>query len=1148
MSDTTSTSDGLVLVDATNGITVIPQLSELRRLNWFDGKLLRADDLRVEQDHVRSLVRRANRAGGHGVVEGFTVTLGGDGPLHVGPGAAIDPSGRSLLLPVDVTLDIADLIAKTAGKGTPAGGYAAPAKSGFGDCVQPQSGGQAQVGGGQWYVISVGWAEGLCGNEEVFGGMCEAACTTSTDRPWRMDGLVFRARAITPRTALRMSSAVVPDGRHERSLVASALFADEYEDAGSLIFGSGLRSHIWCSGAAAATAAYDEVPLALIGRSGSTTRFLDMWIARRERMEAPPRGYWAGRMSMRPWNVFLAQVLQFQCQLADVLDGPAAPASGGFDPCAERQKLLDAALHELEGRPSKNTASDAAFLKSINDQMLTLKAAAAAGNAGWVLIDRGIVELPPAGYLPVDPSLSKPVRDQVAALLGAGVDLTFCTTRHDAVAHLFEEAQHLERISLLTGLDSPKQRQAVEIVIPDAASVDAPPPDGWSASATFPPRGKGLATAVRSTFDGAGRVGAQGDLGLLLAGKSEDDPGISGLFAEVALTADPFTLGLNGTVECTCTYDLVSDRPSVGLKRRTWKGSFKVGEIAQQPDPTIHGVLKVEIFDSANNGDDPFPIFGTDGAPATLVRREADGVTTYTLSASHAVGSGGVTLAFHDDSDVELALLVKGRAEVASEAMAPMAGATPDLGAEIATLRLRREPGAGAPGGKQRVTADAALKRLGAALQDATYLPRTTQRLFPAVDPGTPQLQATRDWVLFRRRARLSCGGLAIHNAASCGMLTIYSSLPFRGSQRPQTVDIEKGIKLALKEAGNKAGAFTIKYVSNDDSSAQTGTWSAENVSANAGAAAQDESTAVYIGEFNSGGCAISIPILSDAHVPQISPSSTALGLTSDEPGAEPGAPAKYYPSGFRNFTRIVPKDTIQAAALVTIMKRDRCMNLAMANDKEVYGAGLARNIEIAAKSQDLNIIFNQGIDPKAPNYRSLASKAKTDRADCFVFAGITSNNGVQIYKDFSAALPRAKLYGPDGVAETGFTDPKEGGIPASVAKKVKLTVATLSPESYGATGKKFFAAFAKEYGEDHPNPYAIYGYEAMSLALDAIERSQTGKREDIVKALFATKDRDSVLGNYSIDENGDTTLTDYGVYGIDSGQMTFIEKVATSK
>jgi branched-chain amino acid transport system substrate-binding protein len=160
------------------------------------------------------------------------------------------------------------------------------------------------------------------------------------------------------------------------------------------------------------------------------------------------------------------------------------------------------------------------------------------------------------------------------------------------------------------------------------------------------------------------------------------------------------------------------------------------------------------------------------------------------------------------------------------------------------------------------------------------------------------------------------------------------------------------------------------------------------------------------------------------------------------------------------------------------------------------------------------------------------------------VFSGITASNGVQIFKDFAAALPKAKLYGPDGVAETGFTDPKEGGIPASIANRVKVTVATLDPKSYPPEGRKFFADYEKKYNEKNPNPYSIYGYEAMKLALDAIERSGTGKKEDIVKALFATEDRSSVLGKYSIDDNGDTTLTDYGVYEIKGGNPSFLETI----
>jgi branched-chain amino acid transport system substrate-binding protein len=370
--------------------------------------------------------------------------------------------------------------------------------------------------------------------------------------------------------------------------------------------------------------------------------------------------------------------------------------------------------------------------------------------------------------------------------------------------------------------------------------------------------------------------------------------------------------------------------------------------------------------------------------------------------------------------------------------------------------------------------------------------------------------------------------------------VTVYSSLPLQGASRPQTTAMVNGIKLALEQAGNKAGDITVKYESLDDSTAQAGSWTPEATTANARKAAQDDSTAVYIGEFNSGASAVSIPILNEGGVPQISPANTAVGLTSDEPGANPGEPDKYYPTGQRTYTRIVPKDTIQGAALATVMKEDGCTKVELTNDKEVYGAGLASNIESAAEAQGLEIIANDAIDKNAANYRSLAQKAKGAGADCFVFSGITANNAVQLYKDFSAALPDAKLYGPDGVAESGFADPKEGGIPADVASKVKVTVATLSPDEYPPEGQEFFTQFEEKYGEPNPDPYAIYGYEAMRLALDAIERSGTGSKEDVIAALFDTKDRSSVLGTYSIDENGDTTLTDYGVYTIEGGELTF--------
>jgi branched-chain amino acid transport system substrate-binding protein len=380
--------------------------------------------------------------------------------------------------------------------------------------------------------------------------------------------------------------------------------------------------------------------------------------------------------------------------------------------------------------------------------------------------------------------------------------------------------------------------------------------------------------------------------------------------------------------------------------------------------------------------------------------------------------------------------------------------------------------------------------------------------------------------------------------------LAIYSSLPLQGAQRPNTTDLVRGAELALKQHGGKAGEFRIEYTSLDDSTAQAGAWTPEQTSANARRVAQEDNSIAYIGEFNSGASAISIPILNEVPIAQVSPANTAVGLTSDEPGADEGEPDKYYPTGQRHYLRIVPKDTIQGAALATVMKQDGCQNAYILNDKEVYGAGLARNVEMSAQEQGLEILANEGIDPKAPNFRSLAAKMRGDGADCFVFGGITANGAVQLYKDVLAASPDIKLYGPDGIAETGFTDPGEGGIPANVQRRVKLTVATLDPSEYPPDGQKFFRDYEAEYGEANPNPYAVYGYEAMDLILDTCDRlgPDCADRQMLIDGLYDTKGRESVLGRYDIDENGDTTLTDYGVYRVEDGELVFDETIKAAQ
>jgi len=770
----------LVLVDQTRGVTLIPQLAELRRLNWFDGKLLRADDLRVEQDHVRALVRRANQAGGAGVVHGFTCALGG-GRIAVSPGLAIDASGRSLLLPAPASLDAGELIERTAARppaATPS--RTSPLRAGFDACVEPLVSAEVPQAAGRWYLITVGWAEALCGTEDVYGKLCEDACTQSTDRPWRLDGLVFRAHPLRPRTPLATSAAVALDDRHERSLLASALFADERDATGALLSAAGLRSGIWCAGAGGIGAGRDEVALGVLARAGDTSRFLDVWTARRERMEPPPQRHWEGRVAMRPWDAFLAQVLQFQCQLADVLAGAADPGGGEDDPCEERQRVLEDALEHLGRRVVDERDAD---LDRLRERAVALRAVTIAPASQRILVDGGIVELPPAGYLPVAPAGPPAIEQQLRALLGAGVDLTFCAARHDAVARCFEEARHLDRISLLRGLDDPRHREDVEIVVPDADVEHVAARDAWAGALRVGAGGEDddsprladrALRAVRATvpeLDGAGRVERRSVLALRWAGTS--DAGAAeprriqpSALLEASTGRDPFALDQGDELPFTGAADLASETGERSAGRRfSFRGTLRVAGIEQRPAGallrgTVDGIAVARAV--TGGGPDEPRTWPADRLPVLLARRRTDdGGTLVALRAGIDENTAlTVTLTWHGDADAVEVVAYVADTDRDGVDVRRFAARASGLGREIARLRLDREPGAGTPGNPAREAAETASRVLERVLREPGYAADARRRLFPGDDDGI-RLRATRDWVLFRRRAPLRCGPVA---------------------------------------------------------------------------------------------------------------------------------------------------------------------------------------------------------------------------------------------------------------------------------------------------------------------------------------------------------------------------------------------------
>jgi branched-chain amino acid transport system substrate-binding protein len=390
-----------------------------------------------------------------------------------------------------------------------------------------------------------------------------------------------------------------------------------------------------------------------------------------------------------------------------------------------------------------------------------------------------------------------------------------------------------------------------------------------------------------------------------------------------------------------------------------------------------------------------------------------------------------------------------------------------------------------------------------------------------------------------------SSGAAGTTGGGGANTVDVYSSLPLQGAVTAQTVPEVNGMKLALSQAGGKAGSFTVKFISLDDATAQAAGYDVTQCAANARQVATDPKAVILLGPQNSGCAKVQIPITNLAGIAQVSTANTYVGLTTNDPGSAPGEPQKYYPKGNRTYLRLVPRDSIQGVAGLIAMKQDGCTRIAIANDKTPYGDGLATQEELHKAQYGLTITSNTPLDPTSPNYRAYAQTIKAQGVNC-VYTSFDPPGEVELVKDINAALPHARIYGGDGVCTDSVTNPKKGGFPASIAPLFKCTVATLDLLAYPG-GRSFLAAYKAKYGGGSPDPYAIYGYEAMKLALDTIGSlgPKGNSRAAIISALFAIKSRNSVLGTYGFDANGDTTLRKYGVYAVGSdGEPTFEKAV----
>ncbi len=351
----------------------------------------------------------------------------------------------------------------------------------------------------------------------------------------------------------------------------------------------------------------------------------------------------------------------------------------------------------------------------------------------------------------------------------------------------------------------------------------------------------------------------------------------------------------------------------------------------------------------------------------------------------------------------------------------------------------------------------------------------------------------------------------------------IVSDLPMRGDSAERSRQQVGAIRLLLEQRHWKAGDTRVAFAACDDSIAKTGLWDEATCRANARAYAADRKVLGVIGTYNSGCAAEEIPILGRAGLAMISPGNTAVCLTEPSSTCESGQPSSLYPTGRRNYARVVPNDAFQGAALAEFAKQQGIRHpyvLYAAHDPT--STGQAVNFRAGARALGLQLAGYETWDPKAKSYANLFAKVKRSGADGVVLAGLIEQNGARVIRDKAAVLgpnDKAPLIAFDGFAQQSTID-RAG----AAARGMFASVPGSAPENLTGQGKTFVSDLRDRTNGQPVEQFAPYAGEAAAVLLDAIAKAGP-ERAAIVKAVYATHGGGGILAPYDIEASGDPSV-----------------------
>jgi branched-chain amino acid transport system substrate-binding protein len=365
------------------------------------------------------------------------------------------------------------------------------------------------------------------------------------------------------------------------------------------------------------------------------------------------------------------------------------------------------------------------------------------------------------------------------------------------------------------------------------------------------------------------------------------------------------------------------------------------------------------------------------------------------------------------------------------------------------------------------------------------------------------------------------CGSVQYAGSGEASKL-IVSDLPLKGDSAERSRQMNAAIVQEIARKGWQAGSrIQLAFQECDDSIGSTGEWDEGLCRSNAEAYARNPDVIGVIGTYNSGCAAVEIPILNRAGIPMVSPGNTFVCLTEPSPTlCEENEPDVYYPTGKRNYVRVVPNDAVQAAGLASFARDvgvKRPFVLYAADD--TTSRGQAGTFIAAATSLGMLPRGSAQWDPNADDYAVQMRKVTASGADGLVLAGLLEQNGVQLIRDKVDALGpndgAVKLLAFDGFAQQATIDnvgPDSAGMFVSLPGKV--------PGSLTGTGDVFVKELRAQLPANPIEVFAPYAGQAAEVLIDAIREGRT--RAGTIDQLLGMQVEDGITGNFTITPTGD--------------------------